>query len=503
VLVFDGFFSINKIDYVENRTTWAFERVNLDLRRLLQVMRSQEINLAPSPERTHTTTFSYYRFDFSITRIHAHSKSTMPSSSISSSYQQQRSETTSLLLAARRQQPETPATTNRPRSDRAVLGITMVLTLSSIVVVLVMGAMVISLRQKSSSKLLGDDHYDAGLSSVEALSMNIVQGKSSPSVCDDGQYPKRALKLAYELTFPALFPDTKGMTKFEASSVIFLEDSVYSVCDSSWSIFKFDAQLQPFLPTNVLIGDPQREPEDSGYEALFHANGTLYLVRESVEHDEGEYHAIIEEIDVVESDDDYKVTNVCSTEFEFEGSSKGFEGAVPVLDLNGQLVVLGLCEGNHCSESHKKKIDRGNGRVVAMRKEILSDGTTTCQWSTIRQFKVPSSAAFLDYSAISVDSSGRVAISSQEDSMLWVGQLLGQNDEGLWDVDVMEFDPAVGDVYMFPKNDNCETVYCNIEGVSWLDAHTIIAVSDKMKGNGRQDFRCFSKDQSVHVFKLP
>ena len=55
----------------------------------------------------------------------------------------------------------------------------------------------------------------------------------------------------------------------------------------------------------------------------------------------------------------------------------------------------------------------------------------------------------------------------------------------------------------FPKNDSCETIYCNVEGVHWLNDDMIIAVSDKMKSKGKQDYRCFDKDQSVHVFVLP
>jgi hypothetical protein len=62
---------------------------------------------------------------------------------------------------------------------------------------------------------------------------------------------------------------------------------------------------------------------------------------------------------------------------------------------------------------------------------------------------------------------------------------------------------SIGKVFDFPKNDNCETIYCNIEGVHWLNDDMIMAVSDKMKGRGKQDFICHDKDQSVHVFVLP
>lgn len=326
---------------------------------------------------------------------------------------------------------------------------------------------------------------------------------SEPPSCDDGNYSKRTLKLAYELPFASLFRDTKGQKKYEASSVVVVGDDAYAVCDSSWAISKFGSNLQPFAEGNVQIGDPSREVEDSGYEALFHEDGVFYVIRESIQHDDTTYHAVIEEIVLDDSsgdDQNYSLGQTCTCEFEFEGDSKGFEGAVAVHDLNGEMVVLGLCEGNHCSETRKK--DKGNGKLVAMRKEVLSN-EGSCRWSTIRKIDIPASAFFEDYSAISLSETGRVAVSSQEESQLWLGQLLGQNPAGHWDIDAMEFSTDVAVVYDFPKNDQCMTVYCNVEGVHWLNDNMIMAVSDKMKSKGKQDFRCFEKDQSVHVFVLP
>ena len=333
---------------------------------------------------------------------------------------------------------------------------------------------------------------------------------SNKVTCADGGYSKRTLKLAYELPFSSLFRDNKGQRKYEASSVIVVDDMAYAVCDSSWAISKFDSKLDPFADANIQVGDPARDKEDSGYEALFHDGGTFYVVRESIDHGRKSkrggaaeqevtgYHAVIEELSL--QNDDYTVIEQCPTEFEFEGSSKGFEGATAVHDLSGELVVLGLCEGNHCSEKYKN--DVGNGIVVAMRKTFDEHGH--CQWETIRKIRVPKSANFRDYSALAVrEGTSRVAISSQEESQMWVGTLLGRNEAGLWDVDRMEFDDSEGVVYDFPKNDNCETIYCNIEGVHWLNDDMVIAVSDKMKGRGKQDFVCFDKDQSVHVFVLP
>jgi hypothetical protein len=216
--------------------------------------------------------------------------------------------------------------------------------------------------------------------------------------------------------------------------------------------------------------------------------------------EKGSYHAIIEELDMGPTD--YTVKAACPTEFEFEGTSKGFEGGIAVRDLNNQLVVLGLCEGNHCSEKSKK--DRGHGRLVAMTRKTSEDGT--CEWQTLRVIRIPESADFADYSAITMNAKGRVAIASQEDSQIWIGNLLGQTPEGLWNIAEMEFDvdkkgKKAGPKFNFPKNDMCITVYCNIEGIHWINDEMLLAASDKMKSN--QDFRCFEKDQSVHVFVLP
>ena len=320
------------------------------------------------------------------------------------------------------------------------------------------------------------------------------------SSCNDGKYSKRTLKLAYELPFASLFVDNKNQKKYEASSVVVSNDgNAYAVCDSSWAISRFDSKLEPFAPQNMQVGDPQREAEDSGYEALMELDdGSFYVVRESIQHDDKSYHALIERL--VLGAEDYTVQEACSAEFEFEGDSKGFEGAITVQDLDGETIIVALCEGNHCSESRKNDI--GHGQMVAMRQVATEAGG--CLWQTIRTINIPHSAAFRDYSAISLEkSTGRVVISSQEESQIWMGQLMGQNEAGLWDIDAMEFDDSVGTLYDFPKNANCETVYCNIEGVHWLNSDMIMAVSDKMKGKGKQDFLCFEKDQSVHVFVFP
>jgi len=316
------------------------------------------------------------------------------------------------------------------------------------------------------------------------------------------------------MPFAALFKDLRGQKKFEASDIIKVGDYLYSVCDSSWAISKFASSLLPFADSNIQIGDPNRETDDeSGYEGIIHADGIFYVVRESVLRPSATsggkpakhtYHAIVEEL--LLSDTDYDIVAQCRSEFEFEGDSKGFEGAIGMKDSEGTLTILGLCEGNHCSE--ERKGDRGNGRLVMMQKRVAHDGS--CTWKTLKMIAIPESANFLDFSSITLDESGRVAISSQEDSKIWIGKLEGLQDDGTYDlkglalVDENDEDQmTTAGVYGFPKNDDCDVVYCNIEGIHWLDENMFVAVSDKMKSKGKQAFCCFDKDQSVHTFVLP
>jgi hypothetical protein len=331
-------------------------------------------------------------------------------------------------------------------------------------------------------------------------SASMHKGGGGATACEDGKYSKRTLQYAFELPFAALFKDNKGQNRYEASSIILKDNSFYAVCDNSWAVSKFSTSLDPFSPANVQIGTPNPDDvEDSGFEAIFWDEDSFYVVRESVQHADSHFHAIVEQVALGENN--YTVVEACSSDFKFEGTSKGFEGAVSIRDASNEMIILGLCEGNYCSET--RKFDRGNGRIVAM-KRILEEDGTTCTWSAVRTISVPPSAFFHDYSDIAIDAKGRVAITTQEDSQVWIGQMLGQDpDTGLYDLDAMELDPSVHSVFDFPKNNECETIYCNIEGVEWLNDQTIVVVSDKMKGKGKQDFLCFDKDQSVHVFVLP
>ena len=371
--------------------------------------------------------------------------------------------------------------------------------------------------------------------SASAPLASTMQSKKG-SICDAPTYSQTTLKTAYENSFIAMMKDTKGQKKFEASDIIMVDNDFYAVCDNSWAIEKISKQLIPFSESNVQIGNPSREKEDSGFEAIFHDAQTnlFYVVRESVllatgsEEDSHrkEYHAVVEEIRLLSASlygtADYTVQRKCVSEFLFAGDSKGFEGALGLRSsLDGELYMLGLCEGNHCAEG-KRGRDKGNGRIVILRlKEFPllpggggeGEGEFPCAWVVHRTIDIPASARFQDYSAISIRSSdGTVAITSQEESQVWIGKLSHYNSladsakvggMGTFNPDKSELLEEGAVVYDFPRDTNCEVVYCNIEGIHWVNDQLLVGVSDKMKKGGKQDFRCLEKDQSIHVFVLP
>jgi hypothetical protein len=352
----------------------------------------------------------------------------------------------------------------------------------------------------------------------------LLRSEADNASCSMPAYADRTLKLAHEETFAGLFKDPKGEYKFEASDVIVVDNDYYAICDSSWAISRIGSSLTPFSDRNKQLGSPNNwKRDDSQYEAIVYDNRgkKFYAVRESVKMfddaaEDAEYHAVVDEVHVNVDKDDYSVDNTCITEFEFQGKSKGFEGAVGLRDKDGAFYLLGLCEGNFCQKGGTD----GNGRAVLMRK--VNDEAHgrfpeyKCIWKTVRILTIPAEANFKDYSAISVSNAGRVAITSQENSQVWIGWLSHwkpTDQGGVFDPERTEIiSDFNGDteadganltmgVLDFPRDNDCNVQYCNIEGVNWLHDNLLVAVSDKAKDD--QDFRCVGKDQSIHVFSIP
>jgi hypothetical protein len=219
---------------------------------------------------------------------------------------------------------------------------------------------------------------------------------------------------------------------------------------------------------------------DCGYEGITYntAKGRYYLLVEARKQPSRCYNAVI-----VEYDDEFKYLKERPVDFPFESGNKGFEAVAHVRQSDSDY-LLALCEGNKCKCGNKGRTP-GGGRVQLFVKKRK-------RWQHIRAIALPTSLPFVDYSGMSVDH-GRVAIVSQENSMLWVGEF----DKAEWNW------RDAGQLYEFPRFEDGSIRYGNIEGVAWLTPKRIVTVSDRRKKKDQSDKRLSEKDQSVHIFDLP
>src|SRR4029450_4141683 len=126
----------------------------------------------------------------------------------------------------------------------------------------------------------------------------------------------------------------------------------------------------------------------------------------------------------------------------------------------------------------------GGGRVQVFERGLR-------HWDRVATIRLPATLDFEDYSSLAV-AGDRLAVVSQASSALWVGRI----GPSSWEV------AGQGTVWAFPTDPEGRAVYCNVEGVSWLSADTVVVVSDRAKRNG-QDEGWRAKDRSSRVSTLP
>jgi hypothetical protein len=283
------------------------------------------------------------------------------------------------------------------------------------------------------------------------------------------------LTLVRESKICELMPGEQAPERFEASGVLVKDRHYFVVFDDRTEIARLSDDLEP-SNGNGLFGMAHAV---CGYEGRTYnaAKRRFYLLVESRKHASGHYRAAI-----VEYDDEFRYLKERLVDFKFRSSNKGFEAAAHVR-RNNRDYLLALCEGNKCKCGDKGR-KPGGGRVQVFEKKKK-------EWLHFRTIALPRSVPFVDYSGMSIDN-GRVAIVSQVNSMLWVGQF----DEAGWTW------RTAGEIYKFPRSGDGTIRYGNIEGVGWITRTRIVAVSDKRKKN-QPDEGLVEKDQSVHIFDIP
>ena len=285
-----------------------------------------------------------------------------------------------------------------------------------------------------------------------------------------------SLELVKETKIYRMLPSGDADSRLEASGVCAKDGVFYVIFDNSPHVARLDGALRTDSPANALL---RQRGESAGFEDIAYHEGErrFLIIIEALIHPSGTYKPDIEEYSK-----DFRYLEHNWVNFALEGEHKGLEGLTYVR-RDERDYVLGLCEGNRC-RAGKRGRKPGGGRI-----QIFQKGAG--QWEHQGTLRIPKAVRVEDYA--SLDASGnRLAVISQASSALWVGVL----QENAWDF------ADAGVVYPFPTNEDGETIYCNIEGVSWIAPDQIVVVSDKCKP-GEQPKICQQKDQSIHVFRIP
>ncbi len=158
--------------------------------------------------------------------------------------------------------------------------------------------------------------------------------------------------------------------------------------------------------------------------------------------------------------------------------NKGYEGLSHV-EWRSERYLLGMCEGDQ-------------GKIQMFRRKNSGD------WEHLENRTLTLPKKFDDHSGLAVRDDPdkqevKIAVLSQEESKLWVGKLRKRRNRD-W--------RFVGDgtVYKFPKSNKNNTIYCNVEGVDWLDNDRLVVVSDSKKSD--QNGRCKKRHRSIHIVEL-
>jgi hypothetical protein len=270
-----------------------------------------------------------------------------------------------------------------------------------------------------------------------------------------------------------LLPGCTKHTRLEASGVTAKDDQLFVIFDNLGKIARVEQTIAPDGNHGWLDEDDERGGfEDITYSP--HRDGFFALI-EAAPTDDGSHQA-----EVVEYDARFIPQARHRLPFDLESENKGFEGLVSVR-RGDRDYLLALCEGNFCKSGDDGR-QPGNGRIHIFSEE---DGS----WVYSECLHVPSSAPFIDYSAIDIRHD-RVAILSQESAQLWIGTLAATTWQFLDD----------GVVYRLPLHDSGAPHYCNAEGIAWIGPDQVAITSDRKKQGSRH---CGRHDESIHLFALP
>lgn len=271
--------------------------------------------------------------------------------------------------------------------------------------------------------------------------------------------------LDHEIKLSKLFG--KDLDHYEGSGVALRDGSLYMVFDDSPRLGIADVGL-----TTGHLGPGGTA--DSQFESITANASGFYVVVEADAAGTSQ---------VIPFDTNGNASAPQPTDASFVANpNKGIEGAAWITS-GGTEYLLALCEGNFCADD---TTSYGNGRIKVL---ALANG----RWTTQTTLSIPSAAAFADYADLAIrargDSSFDIAVLSQASAALWLGTLTTSPFAI----------QGPGQIFDFPKNADGTEAYCELEGITFLDASTFAMVSDKTNDKTY----CNDKDTSAHIFHLP
>jgi hypothetical protein len=284
------------------------------------------------------------------------------------------------------------------------------------------------------------------------------------------------LELVHEAKLQEILgPSTGG--RLEASGVVARDGHLYVVFDNSSEIASVHAELLLRSDVNRVVSDGSGRRV--GYEDVAHdpSSDRFFALIEALPKRGAGFMAQVDEYD-----HELRFIKSAWLDFPLDRPNKGLEGLTCVRRQEG-VYLLGLCEGNRCRGGLSGG-EPGRGRVQVFRQGIH-------HWEHLTTIRLPPTLKFGDYSSIAL-AGERIAVLSQESSALWVGEL----SSSTWEV------VSEGGTYQFPRDGEGRTLYCNVEGVSWIAPDRLVVVSDRAKP-ASQHKRCRRKDQSIHLFVIP
>lgn len=270
--------------------------------------------------------------------------------------------------------------------------------------------------------------------------------------------------------------DKETKKRLEASGVVVVDGDYIVVFDEMHGIARIPGAGSGGFKKGKLLGS-QKSRE--GYEAIAYDTQAkcFYALVENAPFEGGGYRPRVQVLnnELIPVGDSVQLP--LSMPLDNIDPNKGLEGAT-VVYRDDRTFLFGLCEGRGCNSDDTKNAD-GSGIIQVFEK-------TTEGWGYVGPLFLPEEVDFRDFSDLAIHD-GHVAVVSQLSSKLWLGKISSVGD--FWEL-------AHGEIYRFPRKKK-KTLYCNIEGVDWVNDSQLVMVSDMASST-----RCKKKQMMIHLFDL-